>query len=260
MTRWLKMEKARTSLVRPLQRGELLGAADLTGRWDDGGWGHVFFGQGVRYRRTSPAGDPAGAKVWRSRFHALVRADDRYTTLADLEFAPSGNSDEDVRNLTQAIMDAHERFMRQYPDQWYMFRGMWPRRRQRATTLSGMIKLLMMGFSAGCWQFPRASTGSHRSRVVAFQTRRIEAQGGPEHAAACATGDLPRAKPRGAAADAASGPVLRDLATLPAADMRGSSGASDNRTRRTACVLERQAGCRRERAHWQCWNWRSALT
>ncbi len=28
--------------------------------------------------------------------------------------------------LTQAIMSAHERYIRRWPDQWYMFRAMWP--------------------------------------------------------------------------------------------------------------------------------------
>jgi KDO2-lipid IV(A) lauroyltransferase len=32
----------------------------------------------------------------------------------------------DVQRLTQQTMDAMEAFVRQYPDQWFMFRPMWP--------------------------------------------------------------------------------------------------------------------------------------
>lgn len=38
----------------------------------------------------------------------------------------TGNEREDIRALTQAIARAMEDLLRQYPDQWYMFRQMWP--------------------------------------------------------------------------------------------------------------------------------------
>jgi len=44
----------------------------------------------------------------------------------DLRFQPSGEEEEDVQKLTQQIMSSMERFIRQYPDQWFMFRPMWP--------------------------------------------------------------------------------------------------------------------------------------
>jgi KDO2-lipid IV(A) lauroyltransferase len=44
----------------------------------------------------------------------------------DLHFQPSGDEEQDVRELTQKIMSSLERFIRQYPDQWFMFRPMWP--------------------------------------------------------------------------------------------------------------------------------------
>ena len=43
----------------------------------------------------------------------------------DLGFEPSGDSARDVQALTQAIMSAHEDFIRRYPEQWYMFREFW---------------------------------------------------------------------------------------------------------------------------------------
>jgi lauroyl/myristoyl acyltransferase len=44
----------------------------------------------------------------------------------DVRFQPSGDEEQDVRQLTQQIMWSLERFIRQYPDQWFMFRPMWP--------------------------------------------------------------------------------------------------------------------------------------
>jgi len=44
----------------------------------------------------------------------------------DLRFQPSGDEEQDVREITQQIMSSLERFIRQYPDQWFMFRPMWP--------------------------------------------------------------------------------------------------------------------------------------
>ncbi|HET8629078.1 MAG TPA: lysophospholipid acyltransferase family protein [Thermomicrobiales bacterium] len=41
-------------------------------------------------------------------------------------FAPSGDAEADVAALTQAIVHRLERLLRAYPDQWYMFRRMWP--------------------------------------------------------------------------------------------------------------------------------------
>lgn len=136
--RVLKMEKAGPSLVRPLQRRELL-ALLIDRPLDDGGVRVTFFGEPVEV----PAG-PArlairtGAKVVAVGFPRLSTDRMSVTTLADFGIeTPAGSGDEDVRNLTQAIMDAHERFIRRYPDQWYMFREMWPRRRQRSTTHQG---------------------------------------------------------------------------------------------------------------------------
>ena len=43
-----------------------------------------------------------------------------------LEFALTGNKEQDVQAITQAIVDAMEKAIRRHPDQWYMFRDMWP--------------------------------------------------------------------------------------------------------------------------------------
>jgi len=43
-----------------------------------------------------------------------------------VRFQPSGDEEQDIQELTQKIMSSLERFIRQYPDQWFMFRPMWP--------------------------------------------------------------------------------------------------------------------------------------
>jgi len=44
----------------------------------------------------------------------------------NVRLEPSGDEEQDVRQLTQKIMSSLERFIRQYPEQWFMFRPMWP--------------------------------------------------------------------------------------------------------------------------------------
>lgn len=43
----------------------------------------------------------------------------------DLHFEPTGDEEQDVQRLTQLTMSSLERFIRQYPDQWFMFRTLW---------------------------------------------------------------------------------------------------------------------------------------
>ena len=41
-------------------------------------------------------------------------------------YEPTGDEEQDVRNLTRLIMSSFESYIRQYPEQWYIFRRMWP--------------------------------------------------------------------------------------------------------------------------------------
>lgn len=124
----LKMERAGPSLIRTLQRNGLL--ALLIDRPLSGDGVRVnFFGAPVEV----PAG-PArlalrtGAAVVVTAFPRLAPNGLEVDTLTDFEVAtPTGRTDDDVVRLTQRIMEAAERFIRQHPDQWYMFREMWPR-------------------------------------------------------------------------------------------------------------------------------------
>jgi lauroyl/myristoyl acyltransferase len=79
---------------------------------------------------------PAGAALLALKTGArlvsgvVVRNPDHtYTGIINSHFDVdlSGDLATDVRRLTQAIMDTLEGFIRQYPEQWFIFRPMWPR-------------------------------------------------------------------------------------------------------------------------------------
>ena len=60
---------------------------------------------------------------------ACVRRPDNtlLTSFAEcIDFQPCGSLSEDVQALTQLIMDSLEQFIRRCPEQYYMFRRMWP--------------------------------------------------------------------------------------------------------------------------------------
>ncbi|HEX6031149.1 MAG TPA: lysophospholipid acyltransferase family protein [Tepidiformaceae bacterium] len=130
----VKMERPGPSLVKALRRNGLL--ALLIDRPVPGDGVKVrFFGEEVEV----PAG-PArlalrtGATVVPTACLRLERRGHEVTTLADftISFEPSGDEEADIAGLTQAIMDVHEEYIRRYPEQWYMFREMWPSRRAQA--------------------------------------------------------------------------------------------------------------------------------
>ncbi len=131
----LKMERAGPSLIRTLQRNGLL--ALLIDRPGTGDGVRVnFFGAEV----DAPSG-PArlalrtGAAVVVAAFPRAVSRRLEVETLTDFAIAtPTSRTDEDVVRLTQQIMETAERFIRQHPEQWYMFREMWPRRASRAAS------------------------------------------------------------------------------------------------------------------------------
>lgn len=124
----IPMEKAGPSLVRTLHRNGLL--ALLIDRPIPGDGVPVqFFGETIEV----PAGPArlalrSGAKVVPAAFVRRRPSSDEVETLADfgIEVERTGDTGHDIRALTQAIVSSHERFIRQHPEQWYMFREMWP--------------------------------------------------------------------------------------------------------------------------------------
>jgi lauroyl/myristoyl acyltransferase len=129
------VEKAGPSLIRALRRAEVV--ALLIDKPSPGrGVTVSFFGRPVEVPagpahlalRTGAALVPCAApRLQRGRFAFQVLAD------LTIDTTPTGDQEADVRRLTQALMSAHERYIRCYPDQWYMFREMWPRTRQGTT-------------------------------------------------------------------------------------------------------------------------------
>ncbi len=129
----LKLEKAGPSLVRTLKRNGLL--ALLIDRPVPGDGVKVeFFGEETEV----PAG-PArlalrtGATVVATAFPRVNPGRPEVMTLTEFIEPPAEGAAEEgsVVALTRSIMAAHERFIRAYPDQWYMFREMWPRKPSR---------------------------------------------------------------------------------------------------------------------------------
>ena len=57
----------------------------------------------------------------RSRWSDVVSAE-----VAPIRFEPTGDTERDVRGLTQALFTQFETFIRRHPNQWYIFRNLWP--------------------------------------------------------------------------------------------------------------------------------------
>ncbi len=123
--RLVKMEKVGPSLVRSLRRNEMV--ATLIDRpLREGGVRVRFFGEEVEV----PAGPARLALHTGAAIGAVAfprRGPGRIDVLSnfDLDFEPTGDTAQDVQVLTQAIMIAHEAYVRRYPEQWYMFREFW---------------------------------------------------------------------------------------------------------------------------------------
>ena len=125
--RLLKMETLGPSVYRCLQENQVL--ALLIDRPTPGrGISVQFFGETVQV----PAG-PArialrtGAPVVAAAFARSDAGRPEVEVMADfsIEVKQTDDPEGDVQRLTQAMFSAHERFIRQRPEQWYMFREMW---------------------------------------------------------------------------------------------------------------------------------------
>jgi KDO2-lipid IV(A) lauroyltransferase len=51
--------------------------------------------------------------------------------LPPLDIQTSGDHESDVQRITQEIVRIQEELIRRYPDQWYMFRRMWPKAHEK---------------------------------------------------------------------------------------------------------------------------------
>lgn len=126
----IRLDRAGPSMVRTLRRNGLL--ALLIDRPVPGEGVEVeFFGEPVEV----PAG-PArlalatGAALVPVAFRRLDQAGQRLEIVGDFSILPCSDAKPDcVTTLTQRVMRAHEAFIRERPEQWYMFRELWRGRR-----------------------------------------------------------------------------------------------------------------------------------
>jgi KDO2-lipid IV(A) lauroyltransferase len=125
--RVIPMEGSGLKILRALRRNEAL-AILMDRPYAENGMAVQFFG-----RETVLPDGPArlalrtGARVITAAVVRSKAADNRLIALVDTDIRAlrTGDEREDVRALTEAFLRAHERFIRQYPEQWYMFRRMW---------------------------------------------------------------------------------------------------------------------------------------
>ena len=124
----IPMERAAAGIIRALKRNQAL-AILIDRPLGEGGVEVEFFDARTRV----PAG-PArialrtGASVVPVSFVRLSGHSGRVRAIVDFDVSVNrtGDNERDVQALTQRVMQAHECVIRQYPDQWYMFRRFWP--------------------------------------------------------------------------------------------------------------------------------------
>jgi len=123
----IPMEYALKRVYTALRRNEAVGLVTDRPLSPDEGTPVQFFGRSI----TWPSGPAVlalrtGAKIITG---CLVRNEDGDYTgemYPALEFETTDDQDADVQRITQQIVSIQEDLIRRYPDQWYMFRRMWP--------------------------------------------------------------------------------------------------------------------------------------
>jgi lauroyl/myristoyl acyltransferase len=123
------LEGGPREMLAALRRNEILGIL-IDRPLTEEGVAVQFFGTETRV--------PAGAATLALRTGAgvvtavVVRESTYYVAHVGPLLRPESTGDRaaDVRALTQRFMDQLEVWIRRYPDQWYMFRDMWPARGQ----------------------------------------------------------------------------------------------------------------------------------
>lgn len=129
----IPMEYALKRVYKALRRNEAVGL--VTDRPLPPGEGAPvkFFGQRITWP-TGPAvlAVRTGAKIVTG--YLVRNGDDDYVgeIYPPLEVEVTGDQDLDVQAVTQRIARIQEDLIRRYPDQWYMFRRMWPREHEES--------------------------------------------------------------------------------------------------------------------------------
>ncbi len=127
----VRMERPLPSAVRALRRGELV--ALLVDRpVEKGGVAVPFFGRAVRV----PAGAARLARAGRAPIIPAAFLRDgssqgafRVLVREAIEVPCTGDDEADAAQATGLVFEAQQELVGVAPDQWYMFRSMWPQRR-----------------------------------------------------------------------------------------------------------------------------------
>lgn len=130
----LAAERMGPSILRALKRRDVV-AMLIDVPPEDGGVRVEFFGDTIAVH-DGPARIAlrAGASVFAATLPRERPGSDRVRpVLAPVPFTPSGDTERDVHDLTQAMMRALETMVAAHPDQWYIFRSLWVADRAAAT-------------------------------------------------------------------------------------------------------------------------------
>ena len=115
-------------LLRALRRGEMVAlVVDIGYRNDNCGVPVNFLGHPTYF----PAGPARLARLSGAPIifgTALRLPGNRFAVFASPPILADRTKDAeaDIRNTTQRVVDIFQEFVRRYPDQWYVFRDMWP--------------------------------------------------------------------------------------------------------------------------------------
>jgi KDO2-lipid IV(A) lauroyltransferase len=121
------MEQTLKPLFRALAANQLVGIVVDRPLSEGEGVTVEFFGQMIPWA-SGPAALAlrTGAQIITGYLVRTLDGHFRGEIFPPLEFQPSGDRFEDRRRLSQKIVTLQEELIRHYPDQWYMFRRMWP--------------------------------------------------------------------------------------------------------------------------------------
>ena len=125
----IPMERVGPGVFRALKRGEVL--AMLIDVPAPGQTITVDFLGAPAEVSTAPARIALRTGAWVVP-SVVLRGPERDTVIRPMmdmstaRYEPTGDEEQDVRTLTRLIMSSFEPYVRKYPEQWYIFRRMWP--------------------------------------------------------------------------------------------------------------------------------------
>ena len=123
----LAADRMGPGIVRALRRNDVIAVLADVPAPAGGGVDVQFFGDTIRvHDGIARIALRTGASVVAATLPRVSPWSDRVEGwIEPVPFEPSGDGDQDVRALTQAIFNHLEVVIRRRPDQWYIFRHLW---------------------------------------------------------------------------------------------------------------------------------------